>query len=220
MTFCACSQEDYSYQKLLDTYRQVIKTFPSDSLSLHRLYFEWVRERDKQTNLRQIKRLNTLMSNENIIKYQNIEENLMPTLESIVYNNQLTRSNATKFRDLYSDYDHYGSEGLLTKILKDNDNYDLVWKSFEKFVKAAAKDTFFIDILISLDNSIKTNVELAESTHSFVIKAVKNNPEGFILMLSKRSEISKKQLLENVGFDLSTNIVTKEFIDSINIDSY
>lgn len=206
MSYCVCSQEDNSYQKLLDTYNQVIKVYPADSLSLHRLYFEWVKDRDKLTNLRQIDRLKNLISNESVMKYRNIENNLKPVLENIVYNNLINKSNAIKFNKLYSDYDYFSGEGLLTNILDDKDNYDLVWKSFEKLAEAATNDTLYTTVLISLDNSIRTNVELAETTRSFVLRAIKNNPEGFLLMYSSRDETKKKQLLEYIVFDQSPDI--------------
>ena len=171
---------------LSEIFAKAIQCFPNDSASLYRFYFKWNSTKDQDKINKQIKRLEKLTSNESVKRYRDVNNYLKPLLKEIVNSNAVTKSQADSLVKLYSDYDYFSGESLFSQLLTMEDNYDLVWKSFQIMARESSKDTCFISALIKLKNNIRTNAELSESMGAFVVKAIQNNPTGFLEMYSHR----------------------------------
>ena len=61
------------------------------------------------------------------------------------------------------------------------------------------KDTCFISGLIKLGNKIKTNVELSEAMPGFIVKAIQNNPNGFLEMYKQKQNDQKKDFANYIS---------------------
>ena len=181
----------YVYSTDLETvlssvFLKAIKVFPDDSASLYRFYYIWNSTKDTCKLEKQIKRLEALTSNESIDRYNKVAKNLKPLLIRIVKANSANKSQADSLEILYSEYDYFSGEALFSQLLTEDDNYNLVWRSFQIMTKESQNDTCYISTLISLNDQISTNVELAEAMPSFIAKAIQNNPIGFLEMYNKR----------------------------------
>ena len=189
------SKEDEQLKNKLEelslAFSQAAQTFPSDSLSLQRFYFKTFRVETVEKMQRQIDRIKALLDEETIKKYNEVTSELKSLLQNIVETKSISKEQAERFAYLYAIYDKYSGGALFSQVFTDDDNYTLVWKSMEIIVTNSERDTCFVSSLISLDNSIRTNVELAEKTGEFVIEAIKNNPLGFLQMYSQRNEEGK-----------------------------
>ncbi len=177
-----------SLTELLHVFHKAVKIFPNDSASLYRFYFEWFPAKDNEKLNKQIERLKKLISNESVEKYYKVNSKLKPLLIKITETNSITQLQADSIVTLYSDYDYFSGESLFSQLLRNDDNYNLVWKSFQIMTKESLRDTVYIFALIRLDHHIRTNAELAEAMPHFVVKAVYNNPLGFLKMYDKRKD--------------------------------
>lgn len=173
---------------LMEIFTKAVQCFPNDSASLYRFYFKWNLTQDKEKIYNQIKRLEKLTSNESVGRYKAIENNLKPLLTNIVNSNTITKLQSDSLVTLYSDFDYFSGESLFSQLLKDEDNYNLVWQSFRIMARESRKDTCFIAGLIKLENNIRTNAELAEAMRDFVVTSIQNNPTGFLDMYSLRKD--------------------------------
>lgn len=180
------NSENISNSDLTEIFNKAVKCFPNDSALLYTLYFKWNATTDEEKIEKQIKRLKKLTSNESVDRYRNIEKYLKPLMTEIVNSNTVTKSQLDSLVKLYSDYDYFSGEALCSQIFDNEENYNLVWQSFQVMAKESSKDTSFISGLIELDNNIRTNVELAESMGDFIVTSIQNNPEGFLDMYSCR----------------------------------
>lgn len=172
---------------LLEAFAKAVEYFPNDSTSLYRFYFKWNSTTDQEKISKQIKRLEKLTSKESVKRYRSVENNLKPLMTQIVNSKTISKSQSDSLVILYSDYDYFSGESLFSKLLNNNENYDLVWDSFRIMVNDSKKDTCFISGLIKLDKNIRTNAELGEAMQDFTVKAVRNNPIGFLEMYSQRN---------------------------------
>jgi hypothetical protein len=182
----------YSYSaqsvtELSNVFHNAVKIFPNDSASLYRFYYEWYSTLDTIKLKEQIKRLEKLTSKESIIRYYKVAKNLKPLLKMIVKSDSASKLQADSLEFFYSEYDYFLGEALFSKLLTDDDNYNLVWKSFQIITKESLKDTVYISVLIRLDHHIETNAELAEALPHYVVKAIHNNPLGFLEMYNLRN---------------------------------
>jgi len=175
-----------SPNELSDVFLKAVKAFPGDSASLYRFYFKSQQSQDVEKLNRQIERLRTLTVTESVDKYNAVHKNLKPLLAKIVNANTITKSQVDSLMILYSDYDYFSGEALFSKLLTMDDNYNLVWRSFEIMTKESKKDTCYISALTTLDKHIATNVELAEAMPDFIVEAIQNNPKGFLEMYAAR----------------------------------
>jgi hypothetical protein len=173
---------------LTETFAKAVDCFPNDSASLYRFYYKWNSTTDKEKLDKQIKRLENLTSKESVIRYRRIENNLKPLMTRIVYSETISQLQADSLVTLYSDYDYYSGESLFSQLLTNDENYSLVWESFKIMVNESIKDTCFISGLIMLDKNIRTNAELAEAMQGFTVRAVRNNPIGFLEMYNMRND--------------------------------
>jgi len=165
------------------------KTFPSDSSSLYK-YYHKVIYTNADIIQKQIDRINSLLTENSIKRYHDVEMNLKPLLKEIVAENSIKIYQLNDLVTLYCDYDYYRGQSLFYQLIDNDENYDLVWKSFQIISEASKNDTTYISALIKLDDKIRINVELAEEMPIFIIKSVQNNPEGFLDMyLSKEDNI-------------------------------
>jgi hypothetical protein len=171
---------------LAEIFAKAVTYFPNDSASLYRFYFKRNSTTDQEKIAKQIKRLEKLTSNESVARYRDIEIYLKPIMTEIVNSNTVTKSQSDSLVKLYSDFDYFSGESLFSQLFKNDDIYNLVWKSFRIMVKESSKDTCFISGLIELENNIRTNVELAEAMGDFVVKSIQNNPTGFLEMYNSR----------------------------------
>jgi hypothetical protein len=195
------AQGDDLNDKLLRTFSRVVQVYPSDSASLYTFYFEYFPSTDSAATVEHIARLENLLSEDMQRRYRTVVRELRPLLVKIVHAKSIDRQQARKFVTLYSTYDRFKGEALFSHLLSDDDNYRLVHVAFGKLAGAAKKDTSFILALILLSHSVRTNVELAEGVPSYVRDAIRNNPEGFLLMYAKRNKVAQEQLLEFVAPD-------------------
>jgi hypothetical protein len=177
-----------SIKQLSEVFKKAVRVFPNDSATLYRFYFEWHPAKNQEILNNQIKRLKSLTSDESVTRYNEVEKNLKPLLTKIVSSSALSKSQADDLVRLYSDYDYFSGEALFSKLFKGNEDYSLIWNSFGILAKESKKDTCYISALIKLDRNIRTNVELAESMPDFIVKAIHNNPLGFLSMYGKRQE--------------------------------
>ena len=192
-------------QKLSKAFSEMVKTYPNDSALLYRFYYEWfyTTENDKMRN--QIERIENLLSEKNKQRYYNVEQYLKPLLSRIVANNSINNLQLDSLVVLYSDYDSLLGKGLLSQLLTVDENYQLVWKTFDIIAEQSQRDTTNIAALIELDKSIRTNAELAGEFFVFVEKAILNNPKGFIDMYLNRNNELRNELMSY--FRPSTNFV-------------
>ena len=174
--------------EISDAFAKAVECFPNDSASLYRFYFKWNSTTDKEKLDKQSKRLQRLTSKESVLRYRSVEDNLKPLMTRIVSANSISQSQSDSLVILYSDYDYFSGESLFSKLLTNNDNYDLVWESFRIMVKESKTDTCFISGLIQLDKNIRTNAELAQAMQDFTVQAVRNNPIGFLEMYGQRND--------------------------------
>ncbi|MEX2231418.1 MAG: hypothetical protein WD824_04625 [Cyclobacteriaceae bacterium] len=172
--------------ELLDVFIKAAKTFPDDSASLYQFYFEWNATRDPEKVKRQVKRMEILISEESVSRYHLVDANLERLMRNVVDVNSISKEQADSLVMLYCYYDYFAGESLFSKLLTDDDNYKLVWKSFEIMSGESQRDTCFISALINLDDCIRTNAELAEAMPDFIVKAIANFPEGFLAMYGVR----------------------------------
>lgn len=179
------NKENDSITGLSNVFQKAVNVFPKDSVSLHRFYFKWFPAKDKEELNQQIRRLETLTSDESVDKYNDVNNNLKPLLTKIVNANSLDKAKVERLVTLYSEYDYLSGEALFSQLLTDSNNYELVWKSFQLMTKEC-NDTSYISALINLANNIRTNAELAEAMPGFIVKAIQNNPEGFLEMYNMR----------------------------------
>jgi hypothetical protein len=180
------NSEPVSNSELSDVFAKAVQSFPNDSASLYTFYYKWNSTKDEHKLSEQIKRLEELTSIEAIKRYRSIEHTLKPLMTKIVKSNSISKSQADSLVVPYSDYDYFSGESLFSKLLTNDENYDLVWQSFRIMATESDKDTCFISGLIKLENSIRTNAELSEAMGDFVVKAIRNNPVGFLEMYSLR----------------------------------
>jgi hypothetical protein len=171
---------------LSDVFLKAVKAFPEDSASLYHFYFELHQSQDDQKLSGEIERLRSLTFRESIDKYNAVHRHLKPLLIRIVNANTISRPQLDSLTILYSDYDYFSGEALFSKLLTEDDNYNLVWRSFDVVTKESKKDTCYISALTTLDIHITTNVELAESMPEFIVQAIQNNPKGFLEMYGAR----------------------------------
>ncbi|RCW19671.1 hypothetical protein [Marinilabilia salmonicolor] len=184
--------------ELKDALKKAIKVFPKDSASLYQLFIERNSSETKEEKNKQIKRLEKLTAKESIAKYRNIEKYLKPLMTKIVNANTITRSQLDTLVILYSDYDYLTGESLLSKLIDNDENYDLVWQSFKIIANESTKDTSFISGLIELDNNITTNAELAQKIQDYVVIAIKNNPIGFLEMYDERDQEQRHNFAKRI----------------------
>jgi len=175
-------------------FSKAIKTFPSDSSSLYWFYYKSFPAKSSNETQSHIKRIEDLLKEPIIKQYNQVTNELKPLLTNIVESNSVNKEQSDRLVHLYIFYDAYSGEALFSNLLTDDENYTLVWKSFEIMADQTVLDTCYISSLISLENAIRTNVELAEAMGEFVIRAIKNNPEGFLKMYSIRSENGRNNL--------------------------
>jgi len=180
--------ETFENIEISEAFAKAVECFPNDSASLYRFYFKRNSATDQEKIDKQVKRLEKLTSKESVEGYRNIENNLKSLMIRIVNSKSISQSQSDSLVTMYSDYDYYSGESLFSKLLTNNENYDLVWESFRIMVKESKTDTCFISGLIQLDKNIRTNVELGEAMQGFTVKAVQNNPIGFLEMYKQRSD--------------------------------
>ncbi len=196
-----------------ETFANAVKRFPNDSASLYRFYYKWNSTTDKEKLDKQIKRLEKLTSKESVIKYKRIENNLKPLLTRIVNSKTISQLQSDSLITLYSNYDYLSGESLFSHLLTNDENYSLVWESFKIMVNESNKDTCFISGLIILDKNIRTNTELAEAMQSFTVKAVRNNPIGFLEMYNMRNEQQRAEFANYIAIWDSPD---KELLDEFS----
>lgn len=206
-------QEDDAKSKLQFTFDHLAKIYIADSASLHRFYFKWPSPRDVQKD---IDRMNGLLQDSVQKQYQAVYLNLKPLLTRISIRKRLNRMEAQSLVTLYSAYDHFRGEAMCAQVLTDRDNYDLVWKSFDVLVSASKKDTFYMAALMSLSESIKTNAELGEAMPGFVWESIRNNPEGFLKMFSRREKSNRVQWMNPWTWEGLPDQSLKQVFDRIS----
>lgn len=195
---------------LSEAFAKAVECFPNDSASLYRFYFKWNYTTDQEKIDKQIMRLQKLTSKESVERYRSIENNLKPLMTRIVNSKTISQSQSDSLVNLYSNYDYFSGESLFSKLLTNNENYDLVWESFRIMVKESKTDTCFISGLIQLDKNIRTNVELGEAMQDFTVQAVRNNPLGFLDMYTQRNEEQRSDFANYIAIWDSPD---KELID-------
>ncbi|MDH5691171.1 MAG: hypothetical protein OEY81_07080, partial [Candidatus Bathyarchaeota archaeon] len=150
-------------------FTKAVNTYPSDSASLGKFYFKTFPANTAEKMQKQIDRINGLLEPVTITKYNEVNKELKPFLQNIIRTNAITPEQALKYAYLYAIYDDFRGDALFSNVLTEDENYSLVWKSMEMMAKASERDTTYISSLITLDNSIRTNAELAEKIGEFVI---------------------------------------------------
>lgn len=185
---------------LLKAYNKLLQTFPSDSVSIKRFYYKWLFSNRVANKSNRLNQLNDLTSSESIKRYSEVQNGLKPLLKSIVEKQTIEKQQVVRLVKLYSDYDRFSGHALLSNLISNEDNYNLVWRSFKIIAKESPKDTTYTSALISLNKNIRTNVELAEGMPSFIIKAIQNNPMGFLDMYIVRDEGTQKTFSNNIYY--------------------
>jgi len=194
--FC---QEERTDKLLIEAFSKLTKIFPSDSATLYQLYFIWYRAIDIDKKQRQINRINYLLTDSSIKRYRNVEKNLKPLMTKIVADNRIDKKQLSGFLTLYCDYDYFRGEGLLTKVLTEDENYSLVWNTFDIIIEASKTDTIYISTLMEFDDKIRTNVELAQAFNErFILESIRNNTEGFLDMYLVREKEARNELINRV----------------------
>jgi hypothetical protein len=196
----AYCQDNKPSDKLKKVFEQAVKIYPDDSLDLYNRDIKDLPSNNLDEIQKKIDRLEALVSESTIEKYQNVKQNLKPIMSSIITAHPVSKSQAQLFATLYSDYDHFSGESLLDNFITNEENYNLVWESMKLIVREASKDTSFIACLILLKNNIRTNVELAEKMPEFVIEAISNNPKGFLDMYLIRNREERKHFSNHVTY--------------------
>ncbi|MFD0862543.1 hypothetical protein ACFQ1M_10025 [Sungkyunkwania multivorans] len=181
------TEETIENIEISEAFAKAVECFPNDSASLYRFYFKWNSTTDQEKIDKQIKRLEKLTSKESVERYRSIENNLKPLMTRIVNSKTISQPQSDSLVTLYSDYDYFSGESLFSRLLTNNENYDLVWESFRIMVKESKTDTCFISGLIQLDKNIRTNAELGQAMQDFTVQAVRNNPIGFLEMYEQRN---------------------------------
>jgi len=204
---------------LTEVFTKAVKCFPNDSSSLRRFYLKWNATQDQDKIAKQIKRLEKLTSEKSVEKYRSVENNLRPLMTQIVNSKTITKSQADRLVLLYSDYDYFSGESLFSKLLTNNENYDLVWESFQIMVNESKKDTCFISGLIKLDKNIRTNAELGEAMQDFTVKAVRNNPIGFLEMYNQRNDEQRTDFANYIAIWDSPDKELMEKFSEISVNS-
>ncbi|WP_075591172.1 hypothetical protein [Labilibacter marinus] len=213
-------EPDYR-QKVLDSglseeFSKAIKCFPKDSSSLYRFYIKRTSIKDQERLNKQKRRLNELTSKESVKKYKTIESYLKPLMIDIVKSNTITKAQSYSLVELYSNYDNFKGESLFSSLLTNDENYSLVWKSLKIMVNESSKDTCFISGLIKLNKNVRTNIELAEGLEDFKVKAIINNPLGFLDMYNLRQGKQRNSFAYNITV---WDDPTKEIMDLLTIIS-
>ena len=193
------NEETILNSELADVFEKAVHVFPDDSASLYRFYFLRNSTNDKDNIKNKIERIENLISNESIEKYRNIETNLKPLMSRIINSKTISNSQSDSLVTLYSDYDYFSGESLFSYLLTNDENYDLVWSSFRIMAQESRKDTCLISGLITLDNNIRTNAELAEAMQDFTVQAIRNNPIGFLDMYNLRDEKQRNILASYIA---------------------
>ena len=199
--------------RLSNIFSEIVKAYPDDSASLYRFYYVWFHTTENNKIRKQIERIEKLLTETNKQRYHNVEQNLKPLLKRIVADNSVNNSKLDNLVTLYSDYDYFSGEGLLSHLLTNEENYQLSWKTFETIAEQSQRDTTNIAALIELDKRIKTNAELAGEFFAFVEKAIINNPHGFLDMYSNRNNKLRDELMNYL--QPSTNF-SKEIVLILN----
>lgn len=194
----ASAQSTDLQRKLQATFEQVTKAYPADSASLYRFYFKTFAARDSQTVQKQILRLQGLLSDTTQKTYHAVQTQLKPLMQAMLSSKTISHSQVYRFVALYSAYDRYRWESLFSKLLAEEDNYQLVHKTMRRLAAEATRDTSCIAALISLNQSIRTNVELAEGMGDLLTQAIRNNPTGFLQMYLARDESARKIFARNL----------------------
>ena len=196
---------------LSEVFAKAVESFPNDSASLYRFYFKWNSTKDPEKIYQQKKRLEKLTSKKSVERYRSIQNNLKPLMTEIVNSNTLSKSQSDSLVKLYSDYDYFSGESLFSQLLTNDENYNLVWKSFKIMVQESSRDTCFISGLIKLDRNIRTNVELAEAIQDYKVQAIRNNPLGFLEMYGHRQGKQKINFANNItiGDDVDKELIDK-----------
>lgn len=182
------TEETFENIEISEAFAKAVECFPNDSASLYRFYFKWNSTTDQEKIDKQIKRLEKLTSKESVERYRSIENNLKPLMTRIVNSKRISQPQSDSLVTLYSDYDYFSGESLFSRLLTNKENYDLVWESFRIMVKESKTDTCFISGLIQLDKNIRTNAELGQAMQDFTVRAVRNNPIGFLEMYEQRND--------------------------------
>ena len=204
--FC---QEERTDKLLKEAFSKAAKTFPSDSASLYTLYFQWGATTDIHKKQKQIDRINSLLTESSIKKYRNVEKNLKPLMAKIVANNHINKNQLNEFLMLYCDYDFFSGEALCNNFLTNDENYSLVWKSFDIISGASKNDTIFISAMMVFDDKIRTNIELSEEImFGFLAKSIENNPEGFLDMYLARKKDTRREFANRILYLNSTELIS------------
>lgn len=206
--FC---QEERIDKLFTDVFSKATATFPSDSASLYQFYFKWFPATDVEKKQKQIDRINSLLTEPSIKRYCIVERKLKPLMTNIVADNKITKNQLYEFLTLYCDYDYFTSEALFSKLLTNDENYSLVWKTFQIITEASKTDTIYISALIEFNEKIKTNVELAETIPFLILETIQNNPNGFLDMYLARGKETRYELIEIIIEMLSENLVISCF---------
>lgn len=193
------SSEELEAQEVLEkkskelsaVFSKAVQLFPDDSSSLYRFYYKTFPAETAEKMQKQIDRINALLDEEIVRKYREVNDRLKPLLTDITNANSVSKPQSERVAYLYSIYDKYRGGSLFKNVLSGDDNYTLVWRTFEIMADQSAIDTCFLSSLIYLDNSIRTNAELSQAMQGFIVKAIKNNPNGFLEMYAQRNEDEK-----------------------------
>jgi hypothetical protein len=209
LTWSLSGQSNAQTEHLMKVFSEVVKTYPSDSASLYKFYFKLGHSHDKKTVRKDIERLEGYLSKGNQDRYRAVEKQLKPLMVDVQAAKSMKEWQGRMFDVLFSDYDYFRGEGLFSQLLTKEDNYQLVWRCMEQMSTEAAHDTGFIVDLMDLDRNVSTNTELAEKMPYFVVKAIQNNPQGFLSMYMLRTEDEERKKLARfiTGYEGSTRIL-------------
>ena len=178
-------------------FSKLANTFPLDSSSLRRFYLKTFPGKTTEKMQKQIDRISGMLEPQIISNYNKVANELKPLLLEIIETNEATKEQALRFANLYSIYDDFRGDALFSKLLIEDENYSLVWNSMQIMTNSSGLDTTYISSLIQLNNSIRTNAELAQKMEEFIIEAIKNNPNGFVEMYSNRTTDGKIQIADH-----------------------
>lgn len=193
------SSSEKAYDELVVTFNKAKISFPEDSASLYNFYFKPA-QKDLKEVVRDKKRLENLMSNENVSKYQNVHSHLKPLMLSILESDTISISQAKNFAELYSIYDKFQGESLFSQLINDDENYKLVWETLRRISHSSNKDTTYISLMIQLSLNIRTNAELSEAMEDFVVESIKNNPKGLLDMLIAHGKGAANTFVDYISY--------------------
>ncbi|MDQ7798824.1 MAG: hypothetical protein RDU76_07785 [Candidatus Edwardsbacteria bacterium] len=185
--------------KFKNILEKAVKVFPDDSASICQFYYEWFPAKDSKELDEQIERLEILTSQEYVNRYNEVNNKLKQLLLEITAKKSLSKSQADILVKLYSDYDYFSGEALFSQLFTDDENYSLVWKAFQIMSNESKKDTCYISALIKLNSNIMTNAELGEAMPDFIVKAIQNNPYGFLEMYKQKNDDQKKDFSQYIS---------------------